>query len=140
LRLFFAFKSPYSRSFHPLFYYENCFSADVAGRFSFAVFLPRAEASIAYRSINNFDTVNDTGTECHGFEIEDCSSVDISYTYDYNHYGVCKITQDSNIQAHPKMFIRWESKKMPMALGRLTRRSPGGRLRRPMGIVLPIRR
>jgi hypothetical protein len=46
-----------------------------------------ARASIAYGSINNFDTVNDTGTECHGFEIEieDCHSTDITYTY--NHYG-----------------------------------------------------
>ena len=51
-----------------------------------------AHASIAYGSINNFDTVNDTGKECHGFEIEleDCRSTDISYTYDYNHYGTPK--------------------------------------------------
>ena len=30
----------------------------------------QGRASIAYGSINNFDTVNDTGTVCHGFEIE----------------------------------------------------------------------
>jgi hypothetical protein len=49
-----------------------------------------AHASIAYGSINNFDTVNDTGHECHGFEIEieDCHSTDITYTYNYNHYTV----------------------------------------------------
>ena len=29
-----------------------------------------AQASIAYGSINNFDTVNDTSNVCHGFEIE----------------------------------------------------------------------
>jgi len=72
-----------------------------------------ARASLAYGSINNFDCVNDTGSECHGFEIEleDCRSTDISYTYDYNHYGTPKITQDDSIAGHPKCFIRWESKK-----------------------------
>ncbi|MBC8127188.1 MAG: InlB B-repeat-containing protein [Gloeobacteraceae cyanobacterium ES-bin-144] len=71
------------------------------------------QASIAYGSINNFDCVNDTGTDCHGFEIEleDCHSTDISYTYNYNHYGVPKITEDNSVAGHPKCVIRWESKK-----------------------------
>ena len=71
------------------------------------------QASIAYGSINNFDTVNDTGHECHGFEIdiEDCQSTDITYTYNYNHYGVPNITEDNSVPAHPKTIIRWESKK-----------------------------
>lgn len=74
-----------------------------------------ARASIAYGSINNFDTVNDTGHECHGFEIEieDCHSTDITYTYDYNHYGACTITEDNSIAGHPKTLIRWASKKNP---------------------------
>lgn len=74
-----------------------------------------ARASIAYGSINNFDTVNDTGSECHGFEIEieDCRSTDISYTYDYNHYGTPRIAQDDSVPLHPKCVIRWESKKNP---------------------------
>lgn len=74
-----------------------------------------ARASIAYGSINNFDCVNDTGRNCHGFEIEleDCRSTDISYTYDYNHYGTPKITQDDSAAGHPKCIIRWESKKNP---------------------------
>ena len=68
----------------------------------------RADASIAYGSINNFDTVNDTGHECHGFEIEldDCHSTDITYTYNYNHYGVPEITEDKTDPAHPKCFIK----------------------------------
>ncbi len=76
---------------------------------------PPVRASIAYGSINNFDTVNDTGHECHGFEIEieDCHSTDITYTYDYNHYGTSHITQDDSIPGHPKCLIRWESKKNP---------------------------
>ncbi len=74
-----------------------------------------ARASIAYGSINNFDTVNDTGHECHGFEIEieDCHSTDVTYTFDWNHYGTPKITQDDSVAGHPKCVIRWESKKNP---------------------------
>lgn len=74
-----------------------------------------ARASIAYGSINNFDTVNDTGSEGHGFEIEldDIHSTDITYTYNYNHYGVPEITEDNTDPAHPKVFIRWQSKKNP---------------------------
>src|ERR1039458_2403044 len=58
---------------------------------------PAAHASVAYGSINNFDTVNDTSNVCHGFEIEldDLHSTDITYTYDYNHYGTPKITEFS---------------------------------------------
>jgi len=74
-----------------------------------------ASASQAYGSINNFDTVNDTGSVCHGFEIEieDCRSTDITYTYNYNHYGVPRIEQDDTDPAHPKCRIRYESKKNP---------------------------
>jgi hypothetical protein len=72
-----------------------------------------AHASIAYGSINNFDTVNDTGHECHGFEIEieDCHSTDVTYTYNYNHYGAPRVEQDDADPVHPKCRIRWESKK-----------------------------
>jgi hypothetical protein len=80
-----------------------------------ALWSPSARASIAYGSINNFDTVNDTGHECHGFEIEmeDCRSTDVTYTFNYNHYGVPRIEQDDSVPGHPKCRIRWESKKNP---------------------------
>ncbi len=73
-----------------------------------------ARASIAYGSINNFDTVNDTGEVCHGFEIEldDCHSTEITYTFDYNHYGKPEITEDNSVAGHPKCFIRWKSAKL----------------------------
>ena len=72
-----------------------------------------SRASIAYGSINNFDTVNDTGSVCHGFEIEldDIHSTDITYTYDYNHYGAPQITEDDAIPAHPKVFVSYQSAK-----------------------------
>jgi hypothetical protein len=87
----------------------------IAASCAVAMLTQPLRASIAYGSINNFDTVNDTGHECHGFEIEieDCRSTDISYTYDYNHYGTSKIIQDDSIPGHPKCVIRWASKKNP---------------------------
>lgn len=76
---------------------------------------PQAHASTAYGTLNNFDCVNDTGVDAHGFEIEldDLHSTDITYTYDYNHYGVPKITQDNADPAHPKVFVRYASAKNP---------------------------
>jgi len=74
-----------------------------------------AHGGIAYGSINNFDTVNDTGVQCHGFEIEleDISTADITYTYDYNHYGTPKITQQlfqEGLQIwHTNTFVRYEA-------------------------------
>lgn len=72
-----------------------------------------AQASTAYGTLNNFDVINDTGQQCHGFEIEldDIRSANITYTYDWNHYGVPKIREDNSDPAHPKVFIRHESLK-----------------------------
>ena len=74
-----------------------------------------ASASTAYGDLNNFDAVNDTGQECHGFEIEidDIRSTDVTYTYDWNHYGAPKIREDLSDPAHPKVFVRYESAKNP---------------------------
>ena len=71
--------------------------------------LGKTAFSQAYGDLNNFDCVNDTGSECHGFEIEldDIHCTDITYTYDYNHYGVPKISQDLTDPLHPKTFVRY---------------------------------
>jgi hypothetical protein len=71
------------------------------------------QASEAYGSINNFDVVNDTGEICHGFEIEldDVHSSDITYTYDWNHYGTPKIIEDSSDPGHPRVFVEYQSGK-----------------------------
>lgn len=76
---------------------------------------PPAMASQAWGSLNNFDVVNDTGHECHGFEIEieDAHSRDITYTYNYNHYGTPRIEEDSTDPLHPKVRIRYEAKRNP---------------------------
>ena len=75
---------------------------------------PSPQASIAYGTLNNFDCVNDTGVEAHGFEIEldDVHSRDITYTYDYNHYGTPKITEDNSDPLHPKVFIRYAGTRL----------------------------
>ena len=75
--------------------------------------LPRAIYAEGYGSINNFDAVNDNGVPCHGFEIEieDVHSTDITYTYDWNHYGTPRITEDNSDPMIPKVFIRYESPK-----------------------------
>lgn len=72
-----------------------------------------ATASTAYGDLNNFDAVNDTGSECHGFEIEldDVRSTDITYTYDWNHFGAPKIREDNSDPAHPRTFVRYEARK-----------------------------
>jgi len=73
-----------------------------------------ARASIAYGSINNFDTVNDTGVRAHGFEIEldDIQSTDITYTYDWNHYGTPSIREDTtSVPGHTNVFVRYAAVK-----------------------------
>lgn len=69
-----------------------------------------AATGTAYGSINNFDTVNDAGVPCHGFEIEleDIESKDITYTYDWNHYGTPKITEDTtSVPGHTNVIVRY---------------------------------
>jgi len=69
-----------------------------------------ALANTAYGSLNNFDTVNGTGVPCHGFEIEleDLESTDITYTFDWNHYGTPKITEDTtSLPGHTNVIIRY---------------------------------
>lgn len=72
----------------------------------------QAIASTAYGDLNNFDVFNDTGQECHGFEIEldDIHSTDITYTYDWNHYSAPTITEDNSDPLHPKVFVRYAAK------------------------------
>ena len=72
-----------------------------------------AEASPAWGSLNNFDAVNDTGVPCHGFEIEieGIHSKDITYTYDWNHYGVPKITADEPYPLQFRVIVRYESSR-----------------------------
>lgn len=80
------------------------------------LFWPAAvHAGTAYGSINNFDAVNDTGKTCHGFEIEleDLHSTDITYTFDWNHYGTPEIHEDNSVAGHPKTTVRYVSKKNP---------------------------
>ena len=73
------------------------------------------QASTAYGDLNNFDVVNDTGSKCHGFEIEldDIRSTEVTYTYDWNHYGHPQITEDQTDPVHPRVRIRYQARKNP---------------------------
>src|SRR5512147_751732 len=73
----------------------------------------RAGATTVIGDLNNFDTLNDTGQTCYGFEIEidDIHSTDVTYTFDWNHYGAPKIREDNTDPLHPKVFVRYESTK-----------------------------
>lgn len=75
---------------------------------------PSAFAS-SYGSLSNFDAVNGSGTKMYGFEIEldDIHSTDITYTYDWNHFGTPTISEDNSVAGHPKTFVRYMSKKAP---------------------------
>jgi hypothetical protein len=69
-------------------------------------------AGIAYGTVNNFDTVNDTSNLCHGFEIEldDIRSSDITYTFDYNHYGTPKISEDTwTVPGHTNVHVFYQA-------------------------------
>ncbi len=52
---------------------------------------PIANAQITYGTLDNFDVINDTGGDCHGFEIEleGISVADVAYTFGapYQRYG-----------------------------------------------------
>lgn len=70
------------------------------------------QADTAYGALSNFDTVNDTGGTCYGFEIEvdDAHSTDVSYTYNYNHYGTPKISEDTNrVPGHITTLITYKT-------------------------------
>lgn len=74
----------------------------------------RADAGTTFGALSNFDAVNDTGSPCHGFEIEleDVESKDITYTFRYQRYGQPTISQDIvmvNGVAHPVTYVRWMS-------------------------------
>lgn len=90
-------------------------AAVLAALFLLAMSPGAARASQAYGTVNNFDTVNDTGVQCHGFEIEldDLRSSDITYTYDYNHYGTPQITeqvsQDGRLVWHTNVYVRYQA-------------------------------
>src|SRR5512147_2497944 len=73
-----------------------------------------ARAAATFGALSNFDVVNDTGSPCNGFEIEldDVQSKDVTYTFQYQRYGVPKITEDTFVVggvSHPRTFVRWMS-------------------------------
>ena len=72
-----------------------------------------ANAETSFGALSNFDTVNDTGGECHGFEIEleGVSSGDITYTFGapYERYGDPEIVDSPDALGRPRVFVRYKA-------------------------------
>jgi hypothetical protein len=72
-----------------------------------------AAAQVTYGTLSNFDVFNDTGEECHGFEIEleGVSSTDIVYTFGepYERYG-----NPSVVDFPGGVYIRYQSPYDPI--------------------------
>ncbi|HZR84267.1 MAG TPA: PEP-CTERM sorting domain-containing protein [Candidatus Binatia bacterium] len=86
----------------------------LAGAFaSLLAIASSAAASTTFGSLSNFDVFNDTGQECHGFEIEldGVTSADVSYTFGapYERYGNPKI-----VDFPGGVFVRYESPYDPV--------------------------
>lgn len=82
-----------------------------------------ARAVTLYGTLSNFDVINDTGQECHGFEIEldGLSAVDVVYTFGanpadpatpYQRYGDPKVVDDP---ANQRVFVRYASAYDPVS-------------------------
>jgi hypothetical protein len=72
------------------------------------LFIRSAAAQTTYGALSNFDVFNQTGQECHGFEIEldGVSSADISFTFGtpYERYGDPKLVDFAG-----GVYVRYES-------------------------------
>ena len=75
-----------------------------------------ASAQTTYGTLSNFDVFNDTGQECHGFEIEleGLSSADVTYTFGapYERYGNPTVEDDP---AGGRVYVRYKSSWDPAA-------------------------
>jgi hypothetical protein len=84
-----------------------------------------ASAQITFGALSNFDVFNDTGQDCHGFEIElrDISSDDVYYTFGapYERYGDPRIVPFTDASGSG-VYVRYESPYDPAA-GRFTQRT-----------------
>lgn len=81
------------------------------GLLSLGVVAPaHAQVATVYGSLGNFDVVNNTGHDAHGFEIEleGISSDKVWGTYTYQRYGSPSMTNTPT-----GVILRWESQKEP---------------------------
>ena len=72
----------------------------------FATVASNAQTAAVYGQLGNFDVVNNTGHEGHGFEIElqGLQPNDIYYSFSYQRYGAAHITATAT-----GVLVRWES-------------------------------
>jgi len=76
-----------------------------------AVGLASSAFASAVGTLGNFDVVNDTGHDCHGFEIEleDTRPGEVPYTFggSYSRYGTPEVLDATVDPAHPRTLIRY---------------------------------
>src|SRR4029077_10706464 len=72
-----------------------------------APLVARAQTATVYGSLGNFDVVNNTGQDAHGFEIEldGLQAADVAYTFSVQRYGVSTIAPPPTGVA-----VRWTSR------------------------------
>lgn len=71
----------------------------------------RTGVASSFGTLSNFDVVNDTGHECHGFEIEleDLHTTEVPYTFggSYIRYGAPEVVDATTDPAHPRVVVRY---------------------------------
>lgn len=74
-----------------------------------------AAASPTFGALSNFDVINDTGGDCHGFEIEleGLKSTDITYTFEWETYGKPRLIDSTDANGNPVVKVRYESRYDP---------------------------
>lgn len=73
---------------------------------AFLAALPANGQVTLYGTLSNFDVVNDTGGEVHGFEIEFHGVSGINSYYNWNRYGAPQVTP---LPAGGGVYVRWMS-------------------------------
>lgn len=78
------------------------------------VTLPAA-ASPTFGALSNFDVINDTGSDCNGFEIElEGVRSNQAYTFTYETYGNPRLIDSMDANGGPVLKIRYESPYDPV--------------------------
>jgi hypothetical protein len=86
-----------------------------------------ASAQVTFGALSNFDVFNDTGGECHGFEIEldGVSAADVTYTFGapYERYG-----NPALVDFAGGVYVRYQSQYDAVAKKFLLGPDAGGRI------------
>lgn len=78
----------------------------------------QAQTVTLYGALSNFDVVNDTGGEVHGFEIEFYGSTGINSYYNYNRYGAPQVTpMPGGVGVYARWMSAWDPASQTFVTG-----------------------